>query len=270
MPNEPDNNATEPLVPGLTPTEAPGVTTDRSQDSGGQAASPPDPDSVPRSRLLPAGAWSGHRPGAFVGLVALAALLAVALVAGVVLQATAAQRLMSAVGLRIQENDRHQERLFKGQRRERGPRPDRDGRGRADGPGGPMSPMGPLTGLPGLGQAEHGDVSIGGGNGAAPTTVRFVRGQVTAVSPTSITVKSTDGFSGDFVVNADTKVRSPMRRGRGQSPVPPGSDISAVKVGDSVTAIGTVAGNTVTATTLMLMGADPRSASTPSPTGPAT
>lgn len=269
MPNEPDDHVTEPLVPGMAPADIPAATTDRSGDSPGDpAAWATDPGPAAHSSLLPTGAWSGRRPGAFVGLVALAALLAVALVAGVALQATAAQRLMSAAGVRIQEVDRHPRGLLKDQRRERGPRANQDGRGRGGGQGGPMNPMGPLAGLPGLGQAEHGEVAIGGANGAAATTVRFVRGQVMAVSPTSITVKSTDGFSGDFVVNAETKVRSPKRGARGRSSAPQVLGISAVKVGDTVMAIGNVAGNAVTATTVLIMSADPQSDATPNPTGP--
>src|SRR6476620_7128423 len=60
---------------------------------------------------------------------------------------------------------------------------------------------------------------------AGPVTHQAVRGDVTAVSATSITVKAKDGFSLTFSVAGDTKVRA-RTAGKGSA-----STIGAVKVG---------------------------------------
>ena len=60
-----------------------------------------------------------------------------------------------------------------------------------------------------------------------PVTHQAVRGEVTALSATSITVRSEDGFALTYAVTADTTVRS-RAKGAG-SP----SSIGAVKVGSS-------------------------------------
>ncbi|WP_433328100.1 hypothetical protein [Dactylosporangium sp. CA-139066] len=86
-----------------------------------------------------------------------------------------------------------------------------------------------------LGGALHGDFVVKSGNGQY-VTERLQSGTVTAVSATSITAKSEDGHATTFVVGADTKV------GNGAA------KISDVKAGDSVTVIGTVSGDTATAT----------------------
>jgi hypothetical protein len=65
-----------------------------------------------------------------------------------------------------------------------------------------------------------------------------VKGSVSAVSATSITVKAADGFSETFVVNTDTAVRV---KGSGKSA------ITAVKVNDTVLVTGTKSGSTATA-----------------------
>ena len=74
-------------------------------------------------------------------------------------------------------------------------------------------------------------------------TMVGVRGEITAVSATSITIKAEDGFTGTFVVNADTKVR--------------GKDvdkIADVKVGDQGGAVGPKSGDTVTARWVLVRG----------------
>ncbi|HEY4020255.1 MAG TPA: hypothetical protein VGM75_16300 [Pseudonocardiaceae bacterium] len=55
-----------------------------------------------------------------------------------------------------------------------------------------------------LDRAEHGQVTVRTKTGTE--VVDLQRGQVTAVSPTSITVKSADGFTGTYVVDSTTKV----------------------------------------------------------------
>lgn len=67
-----------------------------------------------------------------------------------------------------------------------------------------------------------------------PVTHQAVRGQVTAVSATSITVKAKDGFSLTYAVGKDTKVRQ-RAHGNGAA-----STVGAVKVGSKalVTGVG--------------------------------
>ncbi len=78
----------------------------------------------------------------------------------------------------------------------------------------------------------HGEVTTKGADGYV--THSGVRGAVTAVSPTSITVKSVDGFTETFTLNADTKVRE---RTPGQHGATSGS-VSDVKQGDQVAVLG--------------------------------
>ena len=51
----------------------------------------------------------------------------------------------------------------------------------------------------------HGELTIAGADG--PTTVNLQRGKVTASSATSLTVRSTDGFTTTYAVGASTTVR---------------------------------------------------------------
>ncbi len=67
-------------------------------------------------------------------------------------------------------------------------------------------------------------------------THNAVRGSVTAVSPTSITVKAADGISKTFAVNSGTKVRV---QGAEKAAT---STLSQVKVGDRVGMLGTGTG----------------------------
>lgn len=73
-----------------------------------------------------------------------------------------------------------------------------------------------------------------------------VRGKVTSVSATSISVRAVDGYSLTLTVNADTKVRV---RPAGSTDKKAGSKatIAQVKTGDTVLAAGTKSGSTVTA-----------------------
>lgn len=70
-----------------------------------------------------------------------------------------------------------------------------------------------------------------------PTTLAEQRGTVSAVSPTSISLTSTDGFSQTYVVNADTKVRIDRKQ----------SSIADVKLGQTATVFAGVSGSTETA-----------------------
>ncbi|GAA2333382.1 hypothetical protein [Dactylosporangium salmoneum] len=111
------------------------------------------------------------------------------------------------------------------------------------GPGGNMQGGG--QGFPGGGfgrgnagvvvGALHGDFVVKGTDGQY-VTERLQSGTVTAVSATSITAKSEDGHATTFAVAGTTKV------GNGNF------KIADVKAGDTVTIIGTVSGDTATAT----------------------
>jgi hypothetical protein len=115
----------------------------------------------------------------------------------------------------------------------------------AGGPGGAMGGPGgsnvgnggPGGGANGLGGALHGDFVASDGNGGY-VTKRLQSGTVTAVSATSITARSADGYSTTFVVGASTSVDNGV------------DAIGAVKTGDTVTVVGTVAGDTNTAITV--------------------
>jgi hypothetical protein len=75
-------------------------------------------------------------------------------------------------------------------------------------------------------------------NQGSPQTHDAIKGTVSAVSASSITVKSADGVSQTFVVNSDTAVRV---KGTGKAA------ISSVKVNDTVLVTGTAAGSSATA-----------------------
>ncbi|HTW01971.1 MAG TPA: hypothetical protein VMF87_16855 [Streptosporangiaceae bacterium] len=92
-------------------------------------------------------------------------------------------------------------------------------------------------GFGGLFGALHGQLVVtkpGGGY----ETVDVQSGQVTAVSTTSITVKSADGYSKSYAVAASTNVDA-QRDG-----------IGSVKVGNQVSLLATVSGGTATATSI--------------------
>jgi hypothetical protein len=72
-----------------------------------------------------------------------------------------------------------------------------------------------------------------------PVTHQAIRGDVTAVSATSITVKAKDGFSMSYTVTTDTTVRERVA-GSGRATKATESSISAIKVGAKalVTGVG--------------------------------
>ncbi|HVQ90313.1 MAG TPA: hypothetical protein VMU51_04695 [Mycobacteriales bacterium] len=113
-------------------------------------------------------------------------------------------------------------------------RPDRPrlGGGRAGG-------LGHGLGLGGT--ALHGEFTVKDKDGKIVTRV-VQHGQVTAVSSTSITLKSEDGFTGTYAVNGDTKVRV-----GGSS-----AAITGVKTGNEGWVVATRSGSTSTATNLVV------------------
>ena len=107
--------------------------------------------------------------------------------------------------------------------------------------GHPGMRMGPAAGLGGLGgpggAVVHGIYTIK--SGSSYKTVAEQVGQVTAVSTTSLTVKSTDGFVQVYVVQSSTVVDSQA------------GGISSVANGDTVRVEALVAGETQTATNII-------------------
>lgn len=90
-------------------------------------------------------------------------------------------------------------------------------------------------------RALHGQWVTGKAGSTTYTTHDEIRGVVTAVTPTSITVKAMDNVSQTYAVNSDTKVR--LRTAGKGAP----STFSQVKTGDHVFVIGTGT-STLTAT----------------------
>ena len=117
-------------------------------------------------------------------------------------------------------------------------------RGPGDGDHGPG--MGPGPGMgdhgPGMGPGDHGprgellhgQMVIEEPDGTI-VTEQMQEGEVTAVSATSISLKSTDGFTATYVINADTELERDH------------ADGTAAQVGDIAHVRGTVDGSTVTA-----------------------
>jgi hypothetical protein len=126
-----------------------------------------------------------------------------------------------------------------------------------DRPGrGPGGHHGPGMGGPG-GPAVHGELVVETEDGVY-ATVLVQQGDVTAVSATSITVKSADGFSKTYAVSADSEIHVD------------GADaaIGDVKVGDTVGVRATVSGSTATVDHLMA-GDPPARGEGRGPRGPA-
>ena len=93
---------------------------------------------------------------------------------------------------------------------------------------------------------------------SGPVTHQAVRGEVTAVSPTSITVTAKDGFSLTYAVTKDTVVRE-RAKGHGSA-----SSISAVTVGTKALVAG-VGATGPTARVVVVRTATATSGSSPTP-----
>jgi hypothetical protein len=106
---------------------------------------------------------------------------------------------------------------------------------------GPVLPFGPGFGpgmLGGLFGAVHGTAVVPKAGGGYQT-VAFQNGKVTAVSSTSITLRSADGYSHSYQVTSSTMVNA-QRDG-----------ISSIKDGNQVVVTATVSGSTGTATRIV-------------------
>jgi hypothetical protein len=111
--------------------------------------------------------------------------------------------------------------------------PDKSGKpDKPDKPG-----KGPHRGMFGLGGALHGEFVVKKDDGSYQT-VATQRGEVTAVSKESITVKSEDGYSRTYTLTEDTLVNA-ARDG-----------IDDVKTGNTVTVFAVVADGKATATSV--------------------
>ncbi|GAB3879892.1 hypothetical protein GCM10029964_033070 [Kibdelosporangium lantanae] len=103
------------------------------------------------------------------------------------------------------------------------------------GPGGGMRGGGP-GGPGGLMEALHGTFTVSDGNGGYKTEI-MQTGQVTAVTDTSLTAKSTDGYTKVYTLDTTTTF------GNGTK--------TDVKSGDTVTVIATTSGDNATATSVL-------------------
>jgi hypothetical protein len=103
--------------------------------------------------------------------------------------------------------------------------------GTGGGPGGGMGGGGVMS------SALHGEYVVSDGNGSY-TTELLQNGEVTAISDTSITAKSEDGYTRTYTIDSDTVV------GNGST------DLSSIETGDDVTIVATVSGDTATVDTL--------------------
>jgi hypothetical protein len=105
------------------------------------------------------------------------------------------------------------------------------GGGLSSGGGGFFSGLGPYG-------AVHGQLVVPRSGGGYQTE-DVQRGSVTAISSTSLTVKSADGFTKTYRVTGSTAV------------IPPGGTISSVKTGQQVSVTATVSGATATVTQIV-------------------
>ncbi|HYQ63056.1 hypothetical protein [Actinophytocola sp.] len=111
------------------------------------------------------------------------------------------------------------------------------------GPGGGTGGGGGPGGAGGvMSQALHGEYIVSDGNGGYTTDV-MQNGEVTAVSDSSITAKSDDGYTRTYTIDSDTVV------GNGST------DLSSIATGDDVMIVASVSGDTATAESLAEAGA---------------
>lgn len=87
-------------------------------------------------------------------------------------------------------------------------------------------------------RALHGEFVVRG-KGGKDLTVDMVRGKVTAVSPTSITVAARDGYSATYAVTSKTRVHVRGQKGK--------QSITVVKTGDRAGVFATKAGTALDA-----------------------
>ena len=96
--------------------------------------------------------------------------------------------------------------------------------------GGRMGGFGQLGGMSALTEALHGDFTVP--ENGTYVTERMQRGEVTALSGTSITIKSTDGYAQTYVLDSSTQ------------------KANTLATGSTAMVIATVSGDTATATSV--------------------
>lgn len=114
---------------------------------------------------------------------------------------------------------------------------------------------GGLLGAPGS-EPLHGEMVVQAEDGTV-STVRMIRGTVTAVSATSITVKADDGYSATFAVGTGSTVHTGLPDGPrpADGTADAAGSIAEVAVGDVAHVQGTVSGSEATATRIHAMTA---------------
>ena len=179
-----------------------------------------------------------------IGIVAASTLAAAAVTgAAVATAATQSAKNSTAQSQQDQKNGQNRQGTPQNAPQDR----DGDGHGPMGGPGGPMGgpgdhgPGGPGDHGPGgpgdhgpMGDILHGQAVIEQPDGTI-VTEQMQEGEVTAVSATSISLTSTDGFTATYVINGDTRLERDH------------ADGTAPQVGDVAHVHGTVDGSTVTA-----------------------
>jgi len=90
-----------------------------------------------------------------------------------------------------------------------------------------------------IGRGMHGEWVVKGKDGK-PVTLETIRGTVTAVGSSRLTVKAEDGFTETFATNSDTKVRGGANA------------LGNVEVGARGAVVGVKSGNTITARVVRL------------------
>jgi len=91
-------------------------------------------------------------------------------------------------------------------------------------------------GMGGLFSALHGDFTVS--DNGSYVTERMQTGEITAVSATSITAKSVDGYTQTYVIDSSTQVDEGDEQ------------VSSLKTGTTVTIIAKLSGNSGTATSI--------------------
>jgi hypothetical protein len=110
------------------------------------------------------------------------------------------------------------------------------GGGFGAGGGGGFGGRGGAGGIGGLMSALHGDFTVS--DNGSYVTERLQTGEITAVSATSITAKSTDGYTQTYVIDSSTQVDNGDEQ------------VSALKTGTTVTIIAKLSGSAGTATSI--------------------
>ncbi len=121
------------------------------------------------------------------------------------------------------------------------PAPSASGSAQPEGKRGQHPGKGKRGHLPRLGKPVHAEAVVQDKDGKF-LTVYTQRGEVTAVSATSITLKSADGFTSTYAINAETKIGKDREAAK----------IGDVKVGDMAGVIAVKSGETKTARGLMV------------------